>query len=70
MAEVWMTISEAERRVAHVVSIAGDDENAHGAEDELREAVLEQIAQGHPHAAALARVALRTGDIEFSRWYA
>jgi hypothetical protein len=46
-----------------------DDEVAHGMEDDLHTAVLSAIAADRTHdAAALARAALSTRDIDFARW--
>ena len=45
----------------------GDDEAAHGIEDDLRKAALEAIADGSPQPKALARIALSTSRIEFKR---
>lgn len=67
-----MTQDEARQWVERIKDIADDDEVAHGSEDELREAVLKAIANGLPadEAQALARIALQTGEIRFSRWCA
>ena len=56
--------------VVRIASVAGDDETAHGYEDELHVAVLRAIAAGAPDAAALATEALRTRDLDFARWCA
>lgn len=56
--------------VRYIASIADDDEAAHGREDDLRERVLAAIASGAANASDLAREALRTSDIQFSRWCA
>ena len=45
----------------------GDDEAAHGIEDDLRKAVLEAIVDGSKQPKALARIALSTDRIEFKR---
>lgn len=47
-----------------------DDEGAHCTEDAIRHDVLAAIAGGAPDAPALAAEALKTDDLEFSRWYA
>jgi len=50
-------------RIVEIINIlSSDDEVAHSLEDDFREAVLKQIE--HP----LAKIALKTSDIEFSRW--
>jgi len=51
--------------------IADDDESAHAAEDRLHESVLQSIADGTAEdPKAMAAAALKTDDIEFSRWFA
>lgn len=49
-----------------------DNEAAHEAEDRLWHSVLVSIAEGtcEDDPADLARIALRTDDIPFIRWYA
>ncbi len=68
---------EVARRVVETIRfIADDDECAHALEDRLRERVLVCVAEGCADAedteedAELARIALSTRDIEFSRWCA
>ncbi len=65
-----MTIQEARERLAEIEAIKGDDEAAHGAEDDFRHAVLEAIASGSDDAQELAAIALKTSDIDFARWCA
>lgn len=65
-----MTTDQARERVRQIEARAGDDEGAHSEEDRLRGDVLRAIAGGNPNAAELARIALLTDDIEFSRWCA
>lgn len=65
-----MTALEVAKRVAAIRAAADDNEQAHAMEDALRDVVLQAIANGAENAAELAREVLRTGDIEFSRWYA
>lgn len=50
--------------------MAGDDESAHSAEEDLWEKVLFATAEGHPDASQMALVALRTKEIAFQRWCA
>ncbi len=64
------TREDVVRRVAKIVGMAGDDEAAHGEEDALHEDVLKAIAAGALNPAELAAEALKTLEIEFSRWYA
>lgn len=49
---------------------SGDAEIAHLVEDQIRDDVLRAIANGADAPAALARRALETGKISFSRWCA
>ena len=44
-----------------------DPEKAHGMEDDLHRAVLAEIAKGAKNAQQLAKLALKTCDIEFPR---
>ena len=62
-----MTVEDVIKRVAEIRAKAGDDEVAHGMEDQLHQDVLREIAAGNTQAAALAREALRTEEIEFCR---
>jgi hypothetical protein len=51
--------------------MAGDDEAAHGEEDNLREDLLRAIANGEcVNPQDCAQIALTTNDIEFFRWCA
>ncbi len=67
-----MTIDEIKRRVEQIISVSrGDDEMAHTLEDRLHRDVLTAIATfncGSPH--ECAKEALRTMDINFSRYCA
>jgi hypothetical protein len=65
-----MTEERALEELERIRAMAGDDEAAHGAEDEFRAAVLADIAGGAPNAAKLAAIALRTDEIDFARWCA
>ena len=65
-----MTIGTVEAEVRRIAAMAHDDEEAHMAEDDLHQSVLAYIAEhGDAHSAALARAALTTAGIKFSRWY-
>lgn len=60
-----LTIQSCERIIEIIKLLAeDDDEVAHSLEDDFRDAVLKQI--DHP----LAKLALKTSKIGFSRWYA
>lgn len=65
-----LTFEEVAAEVERIRAMAGDDERAHSAEDDLWEKVLIAVAEGHPDAAQLALVALRTKEIDFARWCA
>jgi hypothetical protein len=65
-----MTVEQAIEQLERIRAMAGDDESAHGAEDDFRAAVLADIAAGAPNAAELAAIALRTEEIDFARWCA
>ena len=50
---------------------AGDGEAAHAAEDDMCARVLDAIAHGSTaDPARLARLALSSSEIKFTRWYA
>ncbi len=66
-----MSLLEAHHRVADIRAMAGDDEIAHGAEDQFRDDVLRYLAEVAPaELGELARIALSTNEIKFSRWCA
>lgn len=57
-------------RLKKIHDMRGDDEMAHMEEKALWEDVLRAIAEGSDCAQDLARLALLTERISFSRWYA
>lgn len=69
-----MNIEQCKRAVECVRRIATtgicDNELAHKVADHVQRNVLRSIAQGEPNAAELAREALKTEEIKFTRWYA
>lgn len=65
-----MDVKEVEARVEAIRENRDDDESAHGQEDELHQDVLRAIAAGAPNAQELAKAALETTVINFSRWCA
>jgi len=65
-----MTEQEVLDRIEVIRAKQSDDEAAHWREDELREDVLQAIADGAPNAQSLAKLALTTNDIVFCRWCA
>ena len=64
-------VADRTRRVKH---LSLDPEEAHGAEDELYQFVLERIAEGDVKtirsARACAKKALEARDVSFPRWRA
>lgn len=72
-----MTIEQVRDRVRGIADIVegrvaspeGTDPAAHEAEDDLRRDVLSAIAAGSERPADLAREALRTAELRFSRWF-
>lgn len=65
-----MTVEDIRAEITEIIKRTGDDESQHGREDDLHHAVLLAIAEGAPNAAELAREALKTLDLDFSRWFA
>lgn len=65
-----MTTANVRKAVLEIELLQDDDEQAHAREDQLHQAVLAAIAEGHPHARALAATALETQAFQFSRWCA
>ena len=66
----FQTVDDVRRVVDYIASIQDDNEVAHGAEDAMRQRVLELVAEGHPDSAELAKAALESSTITFGRWYA
>lgn len=77
MMSAEITLDEVRERVNAIADILagkvaapqGTDSAAHEAEDDLRRDVLIAIAAGTGWQADLAREALRTTDLDFSRWF-
>lgn len=65
-----LTLAEIEQKAAEIEAAAHDPESAHSLEDELREQVLQTIADGCADPQALARAALKTRELDFERWCA
>ena len=65
-----MKLKDVEAEVERITTLVGDPERLHGAEDTLHCNVLEAIAEGARNPAKLAAAALKTLEIECSRWYA
>jgi hypothetical protein len=65
-----LSVFEVNQLVEGVRANSNDGERAHSMEDDLREWVLEAIANGAPNAVELAKAALETSAIDFPRWCA
>lgn len=67
------TVKDFGALVTALADFVHDDEVAHGFEDALRHRALTLIAEGvvtGAEAAELARIALTTSELDFSRWCA
>ena len=64
-----MTIEEIKRRVKEIKQLSEDNEYAHIKEDRLWENVLQAIADKSENPHELAKEALETSKISFTRWY-
>jgi hypothetical protein len=67
-----LTLADIRAAVADIDAIKGDDESAHGREDDLRRAFIQHVAaHGRPaELAEMAREVLRTDEMDFERWCA
>ena len=67
-----MNVEDVRKKVAEISAVSDeDDEQAHLSEDELYQEVMEAIANGEcDDPAGCAKEALKTLDIDFSRWCA
>ena len=65
-----MTKKDITNTIKYIKSVAGDDEIAHNAEDELHEEFIEYIAKREDHLGEKARLILTTRDINFERFSA
>lgn len=66
-----MDMKEIERRIEEIRLVAGDDEVAHGKEDDLHEAFIQYVAETAAEPlASMAKRVLSTKDIHFARWCA
>lgn len=66
------TLKAAEAAVAAVAEKVGDPERAHSREDDAYLAFLKEIAKGmnQYHAANMAKILLKTQELNFPRWCA
>ena len=68
---LMLTVKDVIERVQKIFDIRGDDEMAHIHEEDLYLDVLKAIAEGKcDNPAACAREAVKTDEIQFSRWHA
>lgn len=66
-----MTVDDVRKAVEEIRKSINDDEKAHILEDALYQDILESIADGTAeNPAEMAKEALKTGTLDFSRWYA
>ena len=65
-----MTKAEITAAVDYIKAVAGDDEAAHSKEDDLYHDFVAFVATRNDDIGHLARIVLKTTDINFSRWYA
>jgi hypothetical protein len=65
---VKMTLAEIKKRLAVIEANKHDDEVAHDLEDKLWEDVLVEISRDKSTLGKLAKEALKSRDIKFSRW--
>ena len=65
-----MKVKEAEQRVEEIEDIKTDDESAHSAEDSLRRDFIIHVAKRKDAIGNIARIILRTENMNFARWCA
>ena len=65
-----MNLEDVKKAVLDIDARKGDDESAHSAEDDLHQNVLREVAICNPESIEMAKEALKTLDIKFSRWCA
>lgn len=65
-----MDINEIQKRLTHIQSISGCDDEAHSAEDRLYLDFVQFVAQsGQEPLSSMATEVLKTKDMDFDRWY-
>ncbi len=66
-----MTLGEIKDAIDHIKAIAGDDEAAHGEEDQLMCDFISHVASLEiPELSEKAKLVLTTKEIDFARWRA
>jgi len=64
-----LTVHEVRKRVAALKNVGELSPDGHMEEDEIRQDVLQAIADGAENARELAAAALETARYDFPRWY-
>ena len=64
------TVAEAEHYIRKLRAMSNDPEAAHSMEDKIHIAALKAVVEENPEAKAIARIALETLKLHFSRWCA
>lgn len=66
-----MNLNDINKVVGEIDAAKGDDERAHGMEDDLRAAFIRHVAEtAGGDLAEMARAVLKTEEINFCRWCA
>lgn len=63
-----MSIKDLEDSLREIEDASSDYEAAHSMEDDLREDVLREIADGNPLSVELAKLVLTSSEIDFVRY--
>lgn len=63
-----MNLKEVKKIVNDIKESVVDFEGAHELEDDLYEAVLKEVVSGNQESKEMARIALQTREINFSRY--
>ncbi len=66
----WCASARANVAGCKAAAELGDDEAAHGLEDDARADVLRAVVAGEAHAARVAAEVLALADLGFARWCA
>ena len=68
-----MTLEEAQKSIARIISCKRDAEAAHGLEDDLHLAFIKDIAEGNIRECDIQKIAvelLALSEVDFPRWCA
>ena len=63
-------MEELKKMLKQIKAVQNDDEHAHILEDSMRQYALKLISNDHPESVKIAKLALSTSKLEFSRWCA